>query len=755
MDHSANSPPLPGSPQPPQVPELVLQTGKHAGVRRPLAGALTVIGRAPECDLRLNLEGVEPVHCVIVLSQGNLIVRNFGSTVSTLLNGQPLTTSTLTNKDVLTFGPFQFQLALPDDWEKENARPEKKGKAQRDALRIQAAAVVAQQTALSDREQKLEAKETTLKKQHEQLVGHLDERRQRITQAREELKNEREAWNEEKANQERFLREAWKEVDNQRASIEEKKQELKRQEKRLADLRSVQKTRFKERWGAKQEELQHKEADIRLREDRLQAESNKLAREREELSARVVRHNGEREVSRRQLQQGWDELRSVQKAWLEQRSRETAELTQAKGQLDERVSALVAAQKSLKEEKARWDQLLRHLQHDIQGLDNRIRNQRTKLVAQEQHLTHVQQDLQAIGAHSTLTPPVPVSQGPSASRGEKPTKEMQLAEAALTDQRRHVLEQWVNVLRVQETWEKERQALLAELEQTTFRLGQRETQIETDEAALQERRTQLEQHAGELARLRGTLEVWQSKLLLGKEAWESERRQHLKDVQAREVAALVQMRRVRRQRRRCMKRLNKDVQLLTEAQQQTEELRFKFLSSWKECEERQHFLLSQQQEITRQNQALERYRQEFLAGAPDLPASEKLLEKYARELTALTARGDKQVKRDRQTLQGVLERMEARGNELHAVHKALVHSRKKTIHKCNRREDELLKRELLMVEQQREMERMSAAHKRDQEMLKSLQEEVDRLARLLIDDDSPLVVHLAEAEPVQEERGAA
>jgi hypothetical protein len=332
---------------------------------------------------------------------------------------------------------------------------------------------------------------------------------------------------------------------------------------------------------------------------------------------------------------------------------------------------------------------------------------------------------------------------------------MQLAEASLTDQRRHVLEQWVNVLRVQENWEKERQALLAEVEQTTYRLGQRESLIEAGESALQERQAQLEQHAGELARLRGTLEVWQSKLLLRKETWESERRQHLQDVQAREGAALLQMRRVHRHRRRCMKRLNKDLQLLTEAQQRSEEMRLLFLSAWKECEERQHALLSQQQEVTRQNQALERYRQEFLADAPDLPASEKLLEKYARELTALTARADKQVKRDRQTLQGVLERMEAQAEGLQAIHKELAHSRMKVVRKCNRREDELLKRELVMVEQHREMERMSAAHQRDQEMLKTLQDEVDRLARLLIDDDSPLVLHIAEAEPIEAGRGAA
>lgn len=760
MEHSANPPPLPSASQPPQVPELVLQNGKHAGVRRPLAGALTVIGRAAESDIRLNLEGVEPIHCVIMASQGNLIVRNFGSTVSTLINGQPLTTSTLSDKDVLTFGPFQFQLDLPDGWEQGSARPEKKSRAQRDALRIQAAAVVAQQTALSEQEQKLEAKETALKRQHEQLVQHLEERRSRISQAKEELKNERDAWNEEKVNQERFLREAWQEIDLQQASIDQKKQELKRQEKRLAELRALQKTRFKERWTGQQDEVQRKEADLGSREDRLRAESVKLSREREDLSARIVRHNGERELSRRQLQQAWDELRSVQKTWLEQRSRETAELTQGRTQLEEQAAVLLATQKSMKEEKARWEQLLKHLQNDIQGLDNRIRNQRTKLVAQEQHLAHVQEDLQRIGADSTLTSPLPISEDAGRLKGETPTREMQLAEASLTDQRRHILEQWANVLQVQQTWEQERQTLLAELEQTTYRLGQRESRIETEEAILQERRTQLDQQAGELARLRGTLEVWQSKLLLGKKTWESDRQQHLRDTHAREVAARGQMRRVQRQRKRCMKRLNKDLQLLTEAQQRAEEMRVKFLAGWKECEDRHHALLAQQQDITRQGQALERYRQEFLADAPDLPASEKLLEKYRRELVALTAKADKQVKRDRQTLQGLLDKFESHTNDFHAIHRNFAHSRKKIIHKCYRWEDDLLKREMVLVEQQREMERMSAAHQRDQETLKSLREEMDRLARLLIDDDSPVVVHLAEVdqaerEPIQEGRGAA
>ena len=60
-----NDPLLAGGDGPPSAPgpgELVVQNGRHAGARRPLAVPMTLIGRANGCDVRLNVEPVKPLH---------------------------------------------------------------------------------------------------------------------------------------------------------------------------------------------------------------------------------------------------------------------------------------------------------------------------------------------------------------------------------------------------------------------------------------------------------------------------------------------------------------------------------------------------------------------------------------------------------------------------------------------------------------------------------------------------------------------
>src|SRR5262245_690026 len=106
-----NDPVLSGgdSPSPLPVPgELVVHHGRPAGTRRPLASPATVIGRAAGCDLRLNVEGVHPLHCAIFTSPAGLVLRDLGSDSGTLVNDQRVTTCLLRDGDLLGIGPFQF-----------------------------------------------------------------------------------------------------------------------------------------------------------------------------------------------------------------------------------------------------------------------------------------------------------------------------------------------------------------------------------------------------------------------------------------------------------------------------------------------------------------------------------------------------------------------------------------------------------------------------------------------------------------------
>src|SRR5262249_20103794 len=143
--------------------------------RRALTAPLTLIGQAAGCDVRLNVEGVNPLHCAILHGPGGFWLRDLGSVGGTRVNGEGAAARALRQGDEVEVGPFRFRVELPAGAE---AGPDPAAlEAERDALRIQAAAVAAQQAALAEEEVRLGQRRTALDRQEEQLAAHLEERR--------------------------------------------------------------------------------------------------------------------------------------------------------------------------------------------------------------------------------------------------------------------------------------------------------------------------------------------------------------------------------------------------------------------------------------------------------------------------------------------------------------------------------------------------------------------------------------------------
>ena len=67
---------------------------------------VTYIGRAQDCDIRLNVEGVEPFHCVLAHRPGELTIRDLDSPSGTFVNGQRIRFALLGDGDLLDIGPF-------------------------------------------------------------------------------------------------------------------------------------------------------------------------------------------------------------------------------------------------------------------------------------------------------------------------------------------------------------------------------------------------------------------------------------------------------------------------------------------------------------------------------------------------------------------------------------------------------------------------------------------------------------------------
>ena len=73
---------------------------------------LTVVGRKEECDLRLEHKSVSKMHCVIVKTDGLLLLRDLGSTNGTRVNGQRVRRAALLPNDQLTIANYKFRVHL-------------------------------------------------------------------------------------------------------------------------------------------------------------------------------------------------------------------------------------------------------------------------------------------------------------------------------------------------------------------------------------------------------------------------------------------------------------------------------------------------------------------------------------------------------------------------------------------------------------------------------------------------------------------
>lgn len=71
---------------------------------------LTLVGRKEDCDLRLEHKSVSKLHCVIVKTDGLLLLRDLGSTNSTRVNGQRVRRAALLPNDQLTIANYKYRI---------------------------------------------------------------------------------------------------------------------------------------------------------------------------------------------------------------------------------------------------------------------------------------------------------------------------------------------------------------------------------------------------------------------------------------------------------------------------------------------------------------------------------------------------------------------------------------------------------------------------------------------------------------------
>lgn len=73
---------------------------------------MIVVGRTTNCELRLNHKSISKLHCVVVKTDGLLVLRDLGSTNGTRVNGTRVRRAVLLPRDKLSFANHHFVVHL-------------------------------------------------------------------------------------------------------------------------------------------------------------------------------------------------------------------------------------------------------------------------------------------------------------------------------------------------------------------------------------------------------------------------------------------------------------------------------------------------------------------------------------------------------------------------------------------------------------------------------------------------------------------
>jgi pSer/pThr/pTyr-binding forkhead associated (FHA) protein len=80
-----------------------------------IAKDLVLVGRKEDCDIRLDHKSISKHHCVLVKTEGLLLLRDLGSTNGTRVNGQRIRRAALLPNDQLQLASLRYSVQVSSD----------------------------------------------------------------------------------------------------------------------------------------------------------------------------------------------------------------------------------------------------------------------------------------------------------------------------------------------------------------------------------------------------------------------------------------------------------------------------------------------------------------------------------------------------------------------------------------------------------------------------------------------------------------
>jgi hypothetical protein len=720
-----SSPANPGSgvgPDPPGRRGLVVQAGRGAGACHPLRAPVTLLGRESGCDIRVDAQTVRALHCLLTPAANGVTVRALEADGVTV-NGRPAAAAVLHDGDVLGVGPCEYRLRWPAA--AAGADPDA------DALRIQAAGVVAQQAALDEHELRLHDREAALGRQEEQLAGRLEEQRRELLQLQDQITEARAALRQKRATHAALTEQQQRELAAAREEAAELQRSARAERHRLAELRRRIIARARRHWQARRKDADAREAELRRQAERLAADRAKFV-------GQVEQFNGQAELDKRKLRAAWDNFQYEQRQWQAQRQADEAAAAARLRELARRTKAAAAAEKKVVTDRAALEREGADRRRELEQLETRIGNARLRLLDQQSAVLDTRQETRDSGQESLpLVSPVPSLVSPA----EDPTLQRRadtLARVAdeLSDQRLHLTEQVERLLRAQQQWHADRDAALRELEQFAGRFEARELDLDRRTRELHAARAGVQAENQAAAQLRLRLETDQARA----DARAADRRTRLDarwaELDARERALLAQEDGWRSLLRRWGQRRRVEVLRLRSEQEACRAERSEWAAArtvWLRLAAR---LRDERRAVAARALALAEWQANPArqgGGGPTNPAAEKRLERLERQWSAQCAAAA----RDLVRLQATLSAEAARLDEVSRQVRQDLLAAEARAAQLDQRAAEIEREELAVVaERARTAGEVDAARARQDAAelrLAQARDEADRIARLLME----------------------
>lgn len=399
--------------------------------------------------------------------------------------------------------------------------------AEKEALRIQAAAVAAQQAALADAERRQARRAAALKQQESQLAAHLGDKHRRLLAIRDQVREERSLLLAERARYEKDVRQNSADLERSRFEAASAAEQNQIERRRLLSLRTRLRQRLHRHWMVEREVMRRREAALAARGQEMERQTEAIELARAAFLRQRLHVHSECAVARKQLEADkvdFDREKERWRAWMTQQEQE---LRRRAAALDEVDAGQARRQRELAAEDDRLRDRRSRLEQEAEGLENRVHNLRQKLREQ--------------AAPSPVSIPpaeIPPARAPEAAvlagQSQRDAANISRLAGELADQRSHLRDVGGRLFQVRDVWRQEQEAVIAEFEALARRLREREHDCDEREQTLRAAIERCQQRQQQVEELQQHLDAFQARLTVRIAAWEGERERHLADMRMRE-----------------------------------------------------------------------------------------------------------------------------------------------------------------------------------------------------------------------------